>query len=212
MRSRPTIGLQPVAPARKWRAIVITTLVLVPSFWALLAGLVAVADVDTEAAGRPQPAAAIAFGLALLPFVFVVGAFLSQHPRAPQAVVRAMGMCLLVGIPVSAVAGDAVTGIVAGVGAGGILAMRRDDPESWRMRALAVLMASAYTFVLVRAAGPVALLSAPVFPFTAIGLADWFAVRRAERDAAAAQGASAASSAEARPETSHDRRHRARSS
>lgn len=183
MRSRPVLGLQPVTPARKWRAIVITTLVLVPAFWALLAGLVAIADVDTDPSGRPEPAAAIAFGVALLPFVFVVGAFLSQHARAPQAAVRAMGMCLLVGIPVSALAGDAVTGIVAGVGAGGIVALRRDEPENWKMRAGAIAMASAYTFVLVRAAGPIALLSAPVFPFTAIGLADWFAVRRAERDA-----------------------------
>ena len=163
-----------MTPARKWRAIVITTLVLVPAFWALLAGLVAIADVDTDPSGRPQPAAAIAFGVALLPFVFVVGAFLSQHARAPQAAVRAMGMCLLVGIPVSA---------LAGVGAGGIVALRRDEPENWKMRAGAIAMASAYTFVLVRAAGPIALLSAPVFPFTAIGLADWFAVRRAERDA-----------------------------
>ena len=37
-----------------------------------------------------------------------------------------MGLCLLVGIPVSAFAGDAVTGIVAGVGAGGLVALRRD--------------------------------------------------------------------------------------
>ena len=38
-----------------------------------------------------------------------------------------MGLCLLVGIPVSALAGDAVSGIVAGVGAGGIAALRADE-------------------------------------------------------------------------------------
>lgn len=184
MTGRPGNGLQPVAPARKWRAIVITTLVLVPSFWSLLAGLVAAADADTDPAGRPAAAPAIAFGLALLPFVFVVGAFLSQQPRAPRAALQAMGLCLLIGIPVSALAADAITGIVAGVGAGGIAAMRRDPPESWRIRMAAIAIASAYSFVLVRVAGPIALLSAPVFPFTAIGLADYVAVRRSERDGA----------------------------
>ena len=49
--------------------------------------------------------------------------------RAPGGRLRAMGLCLLVGIPVSALAADAVTGIVAGVGAGGIVALRADEPR-----------------------------------------------------------------------------------
>ena len=180
MKQRRPLSVQPVTPDKKWRAIVITTIVLVPAFWSILAGLVAVADDDST--GGPQPAAAIAFGLALLPFVFITGAFLSQHPRAPGAAARAMGLSLLVGIPVSALAGDAVTGLVAGVGAGGIVALRRDGTENWRARAIAVAFATAYIFVLVRVAGAIALLSAPVFPFTAIGVADNLAVRRATRD------------------------------
>src|SRR3546814_9533527 len=83
-----------------------------------------------------------------------------------------MGLALLVGIPVLAVAGDGVTGLVAGVGAGGTVAMRRDEGESLKARVWAVAFASAYAFVLVRIAGGIALLSAPVFPLTAIGLAD----------------------------------------
>jgi hypothetical protein len=180
--ARTARGVQPVSPERKWRTITITTLALVPAFWSILAGLVAVADDGND--GGPQAAAAIAFGLAVLPFVFVLGAFLSQHPRAASAAARAMGMSLLIGIPVSALAADAVTGLVAGVGAGGIVAFRRDDPETTKSRAVAVAIASVYTFVLVRTAGPIALLSAPVFPFTAIGMADLLAARRAERDAA----------------------------
>ena len=46
---------------------------------------------------------------------------------------RAMGMSLLVGIPASAIAGDAVTGLVAGVGAGGAMAFRRDGAENLRL-------------------------------------------------------------------------------
>ncbi|MGE3590632.1 MAG: hypothetical protein AB7L17_23140 [Ilumatobacteraceae bacterium] len=174
--------MQPVTPKQKWRAITITTIVLLPCFWSILAGLVAAAD---EGNDGPDPAASIAFGLALLPFVFVVGAFLSQHPRASSAAAKAMGMALLVGIPASALAADAVTGLVAGVGAGGIIVMRQDGPENWKTRAIAIAFASVYTAVIVRTAGPIALISAPVFPFTAIGLADHWSVRSASRHTSA---------------------------
>jgi hypothetical protein len=92
-----------------------------------------------------------------------------------------MGLAVLVGVPVSAFAGDAVTGIVAGVGAGGIVALRADDAHATRARVIAVAIAAAYTFALVRTIGAVALLPAPVFPLTAIGMADHLAERRAER-------------------------------
>jgi hypothetical protein len=181
-RSERAVSSEPLTPQRKWRAITVATLVLVPAFWSILAGLVAVAD--DESKGGPNAGAAIAFGLALIPFVFVVLAFMSEHPRAPGAIVKAMGMCLLVGIPVSAVAGDAVTGIVAGVGAGGICALRADDPHNWQARALGVLFACAYSFVLVRTAGAITLLAAPIFPFTSIGIADHLSEQRREREAA----------------------------
>jgi hypothetical protein len=174
--------MQPLSPQRKWRAIMVATLVLVPGFWALLAGLVGSAADDS--AGReaaPNVAIALAVGLAVVPFVFVALAFLSEHPRAPGAVLRAMGWALLVGIPVSALAGDAVTGIVAGVGAGGIQALRMDEPQNWRARAWAVVVASVYTLVLVRTAGALVLLPAPIFPLTAIGIADHLSERRAEQ-------------------------------
>jgi hypothetical protein len=180
-RGPPTI-LRPLSPQRKWRAITIATLVLVPALWALLAGLVAAANDDSSSAAEGEPSAALglAVGLTIIPFVFIALAFLSEHPRAPGAVVRAMGLALLVGIPVSALAGDAVTGIVAGVGAGGVAALRMDPPQNWRARAWAVVVAAAYTFVLVRVAGALVLLPAPIFPFTAIGVADHLSERRAE--------------------------------
>jgi hypothetical protein len=175
IRRSPGAGADPLPPQRKWRAITLATLLLVPAFWAMLAGLVTIASEDGEAAAdAPQAGAALAFGLALIPFVFVVLAFMSEQPRAPTAVLKAMGLCLVVGIPVSALAADAVTGIVAGAGAGGIAALRADTPDGWKARAVAVLIGAAYTFVLVRMVGAVALLPAPVFPFTGIGVADHF--------------------------------------
>ncbi len=67
------------------------------------------------------------------------------------------------------------------VGAGGISALRADDAHDRRARVLAVLVASLYALVLVRVAGAITLLSAPVFPFTALGAADHLAERRQER-------------------------------
>jgi hypothetical protein len=110
--------------------------------------------------------------LCLIPFVFLALAFLSQHPRAPRATVLAMILCIVVGIPVSAVAADAVTGVVAGVGAGGIVAMRSDLDRAWRARVLAIAIVSAWAFVTVRTVTDVALLLAPVLPFTSLGVAD----------------------------------------
>ncbi len=166
----------PLSPRRKWRAILLATLLLVPGYWAMLAGVVAVASDDGGGVGFPG--AYIAFGLALVPFVFVVLAFLSEHPRAPGAVVKAMGLALVVGIPVSAVAADAVTGFVAGVGAGGAVALRPEAMQGWRPRAVAVAVASVWAFLAVRTIPEVAVLLAPVVPFSAIGVADHLAERR----------------------------------
>lgn len=174
--------MEPLSPQRKWRAITIASLLLVPACWAILVGLVTSAS--DEPGGVENPAAAIAFGIALIPFVFVALAFLSGHPAAPAAVVKAMGLCLLIGIPVSALAADAITGIVAGVGAGGVVALRSDEAHTWRTRAVGVAFASMYTFLLARTAGAIVLLPAPIFPFTAIGVADHVAERRWEREVA----------------------------
>ena len=173
-------GAEPLSPRTKWRAITLATLLMAPAFWSVLAGVVAVSSEDPRA---PSAGPLIAFGLALVPFVFVVLAFLSEHPRAPGAVVRAMVLSLLVGIPVSAVAPDAVTGFVAGLGAGGIAALRADPVHSCKARAAAVAVVTLFVFLLVMVSD-VALLLAPALPFTSIGVADQIVERRRERPGA----------------------------
>jgi hypothetical protein len=71
------------------------------------------------------------------------------------------------------------------VGAGGIAALRADDYDAWRPRAVAVAVGTVYAFLLARVAGPVVLIAAPVFPFTGLGLADHWAEWRRERGAPA---------------------------
>jgi hypothetical protein len=171
-RGSPLAGAEPLSPRRKWRAITLATLLLVPSYWSVLAGLVSVASDRPDA---PTAGPFIAFGLSLVPFVFIVLAFASEHPRAPGAVIKAMGLALVVGIPVSALASDAVTGFVAGVAAGGIAALRPEPISTSKARWVAVLVATMASFLLVRTVGEVALLLAPVLPFTSIGIADHLA-------------------------------------
>lgn len=175
-RSRRSIlaGAEPLLPRRKWRAILLATLLLVPGFWAIVAGMVSVATEDGPA---PNAGAYIAFGLCLIPFVFVALAFLSEHPRAPSAAVKAMALALLVGIPVSALTADAVTGLVAGLGAGGIAALRADLTHGWKPRTIAVVGMTAFVFVALRSVSEVALLLAPVLPFTGLGVADHLSER-----------------------------------
>ena len=183
VRRSPLAGAEPLAPRKKWRAILLATLVLAPAYWTLLAGLVSLAS-----SGDDEPLAGpyIAFGLAVVPFVFIVLAFLSEHPRAPGAVTKAMVLTLLVGIPVSAMAADAVTGMVAGIGAGGIVALRADLAHSMKARTIAVAVVTLYCALLLRTVSEVALLIAPALPFTAIGVADHLSERRLERRASAA--------------------------
>lgn len=160
--------------------ITFASLVLAPAYWSMMFGLVAFASDDTDVADATA-AGALAFGLAVIPFVFIVLAFLSAHPLAPGAVVRAMGLCLLIGILVSAIAADAVTGIVAGVGAGGIIALRADLAHDWKHRAVAVLIAATYAFFLARTAAPAVIVAGPALPLTAIGMADHWSERRLRR-------------------------------
>jgi hypothetical protein len=177
----PSVGLDPVHPRVKWRAITLATLLLVPAFWILLAGLVSrVAGGSSDA---PDPAASVAFGLAIVPFVFIVLTFLSQNPRAPISVVKAMGLALVVGLPVTVLGGDLASGIVAGTGAGGVVAMRMDGQHHLKGRWIAVVASTAFTYLLIRTVGAIALLPAPVLPFTSLGIADHLSERRARIEA-----------------------------
>src|SRR5918992_3321190 len=168
-RGRSAPVLEPLSPRRKWRAITLATLLLVPGYLGIVAGLVAV---TSERPDAPPAGPPIAFGLGLLPFVFIALAFLSSHPRAPGAAARAMGLSLLVGIPVAAVVPDAVTGLVAGIGAGGAVALRPEPYGSWKARAIGVAAVSVYVALMVRLVPDVAVLLAPTLPFTCLGVAD----------------------------------------
>ena len=84
-----------------------------PAFWAMLIGLVSV-GVRRRRRRRRTRRPFIAFGLALIPFVFLVLAFVSGHPTRARRGGQGDGPVPARRHPVSALAADAVTGLVAG--------------------------------------------------------------------------------------------------
>ncbi len=119
---------------RKWWAIVAGTLLVMVSTYSLVFAAVAAASDDPN---PPSPAAPAALGLAIIPFVFLIVAFLSNHRYAPGAVLAAMGLSVPVALIVSAIARDVVSGLVAGFGAGAIVSLRSERVHSWQGRATA---------------------------------------------------------------------------
>ena len=170
-------GVEPLSPQKRWRAIILATLVIAPAVWSIIAGIVAASSDDPDA---PAGAPLIAFGLALVPFAFLVLAFVSEHPRAPGAVLRAMAFSLVVGIAIGAASPDAVTPLVAGLAAGGLAALRHDPMQSWKPRVIAAFAATVFVFLLL-IVSDLALVIAPALPFTSIGVADELAEQRSQR-------------------------------
>ena len=163
-----------VSARRKWAAITAATVLMTVSYAMLVAALVSAAADD-----GPDPGPLFAFGLGLVPFVFMVLAFMSAHQRAPGAVLKAMGLSLLIGAMVSAVLQDAAAGLVAGFGAGGVVALRYDADHSWKARAVAVALVVVYVTVLVSVFVEAGLLAGAVLPFLSLGIADWVTENRA---------------------------------
>jgi hypothetical protein len=168
----------PLTPKRRWVSLTAATVVLQFAYWPIVASLV---EGDAELAGL------LWLGLAVTPFVFLVLAFASGHPRAPGATVLAMGLFLLVALPLVLV--SIVPGLVAGFGAAAALALRYEpEMHSRRGRAIAVAGATLYVFALVLlrelvpVLGPFAIMSGAVIPLAVVGIADEVAESALERD------------------------------
>lgn len=162
-------GKEPLSVRGRWIVIIVATVVLQFSYW------LAVVSVWADP-GEELVTAGMLLGLAAVPFVFMLLAFASRHPRAPWAVVRAMALFVIVGIPLGIL--HIASGVAAGYAAGGIAALR--GPEGVRHAAARIAMVVAVSFsitiILAVAPGPGLVLGA-LLPFPALGLADWVAAR-----------------------------------
>jgi len=126
-----------------------------------------------------SPIASLAVGLALVPIVFILLAFLSRHPRAPTAVLYAMMFSLMIGVPLAAF--DVVSALTLGFGAGGVVALAKLEDDSWPARSIAVVLVTVYIVVLLRYLVGAALLGSAVLPLATVGFADEVMERHAER-------------------------------
>jgi hypothetical protein len=172
----------PLPLRTRWLALTAATIALQFSYWAIVAG--ASADPDAPEA-LETGVGMLAFGLALVPFVFLVLTFASRHPRAPTATLKGMGLFLLIGLPVGLV--HPAVGAAVGFAAGGVVALRSvDGVDTRRARWIAVLALAFYLGTLIflgtllPALGGFALMSGAVLPFAVHGLVDQALSERAE--------------------------------
>ena len=156
-----------ITPRRRWLAIVAATVVMLLAYVPIAEGLRA------SLAGDPIDANFVLFGLAFVPLTYLVAAFGSKHRRAPGAVLRALGLFLLVGAP-TVVFVHTIVGVVAGLGAGGIVALRAPAASGWRPRAIALTVACVYLLVLFYGLGAseLAIVTGATIPLAASGIAD----------------------------------------
>lgn len=117
-------------------------------------------------------------GLGLVPAVFAVAAWVSQHPHALGASLIAWGLWVLLAIPIGYF--NLPLGLVAGFGAGGVAAFRLGRHHDRKSRVVAVALTLVYTLALQRLFPSVALFAAAPLPFLAVALADTYRERFSE--------------------------------
>jgi hypothetical protein len=165
-----------VSSRRIWVAIISATVIEVIAYGFLLFAILASASDIPESAGPP-----LALGLILVPFVFVALAFISKRKRAPIATLRAMGIWVLVLLPVGLL--NPIMGLTAAFGVGGIVTLRRGPSYRLSYRVWAVVITTVYVTGLLFFAPPGGVFAGAVMPFPALGVADMLAERRAKAGA-----------------------------
>ena len=158
---------------RSWLAIGLSTIVLMISYSSLLVAIVATQSDTPEAAGPT-----FALGFALVPVVFVAVAFLSGRRNAPTSVLKAMGVWLVVALPLGLF--NPVFGLCVGFGLGGVLTLKENDTDRWQARAIAVLLVATYSLAMLWVIPAIGLLSGGISPLASLGLADYYTRNRAK--------------------------------
>jgi len=181
-RGRISIG-------RKWTAIAVATLLLTASFWAMQVALGSWLDLTEEQQAQQEQGARIPMtateqlglggGLALVPAGLAALALISRRERPLRAVAVACLLTVTAAVLLSFLLGEPVTPMVAGFGAGGVMALRAEPEHTIGRRAIAALLISVYVFVLLRISLLAGFIVAPMLPLPAIAWADAIADQRA---------------------------------
>lgn len=169
---------EPITWRRKWTVVVGGTLLTMASMWSII---IAVAAAGSDSADAPDAASFAAFGLAVAPLVFVAVAFGSRNLHAAGMALAAMGLFLIVALPVGLI--DTATGLVAGFGVGGVVTLRAEPEHRRRGRLIAVALVTVYTLAVITVVPALGIALAPLLPLPAVAVADVFMEYRAEHSA-----------------------------
>jgi hypothetical protein len=154
-------------------AVGISTVLLFCSYTMFIFGFAAASeDEDSAFSGG-----LIGIACGLVPGVFLCLAAVSQRPRPVRQALLATLLWIVVGGPIALF--DIPAGLVAGFGAGGIVALRREPADTTRSRVAAVVLCVVYVAVLARLIPAAALMVGAVLPFAALGAADSIMEREA---------------------------------
>lgn len=168
-------GEKPDSSRPRWLAVLLATVIMLFSYGMILFAFVA--ESESVFAGG-----VLGIGLGLVPVVFAACGFVSRSEHALKRGLIATGIWAVIVIPIGIV--DLPTGLVAGFGGGGIVALDGGQHRSARARVLAVVAAAIYTFALQQASPEAGLFGGAPLPFLAIAVADVWAERRAGEDQA----------------------------
>ena len=100
-------------------------------------------------------------------------AFLSRHPRAPSAILKALGVW--VAVTLTAGLASVVLGLMLGFGTAGVFALRAEEWHRYSIRFTALAIATVYTILLLAAVPALGVFTAGLIPFAALGLGDAYA-------------------------------------
>jgi hypothetical protein len=87
-----------------------------------------------------------------------------------------MGLWLLVALPLGLF--NPVFGLCAGFGIGGVVTLKEDETDRWFARSVAVLLAAAYSLLMLFVIPGLGLLSGGLLPLASLGLADYYTRHR----------------------------------
>jgi hypothetical protein len=166
----------PITPRRKWLAVGIGTLLIVPTFSLVVAAIVA-ADEDSDL--DASPTILITVAMILVPIALYLVARFSRKEKALMAAAWGTLAAMFVTAALSLAWWEPVSPMVAGLGAGGILTLRRHPATTTTARVAAVTLAAVYSGFMVALIPQLSVGIAPILPMMSVGAADGFMARRA---------------------------------
>jgi hypothetical protein len=161
---------------RKWLAVGFATLLTLPAFWLLVAAVVAA---DPEGELEAPVGLLVGIGLALLPLALYVLARVSRHEQSLRAAAFGGVLAVTLAGALSFALREPLSPLVAGIGAGGVIALRRHPDTTTAARATAVVLATGYSAAMVWFVPQLSLGFSPMLPLVAVAAADGYMARRA---------------------------------